>query len=285
MNGRSDAGAWVKSPLERLSLNQATVQSWGVRETIEGCARHGIPYVGLWRDKLAQEGVESARRLLEETGVKVSSLCRGGFFPAPTESERRERIDDNRRAIDEAAAVGTDVLVLVCGGIAGRDLEGSRRMVEEGIAEVLPYASERGVKLGIEPLHPMFAADRSVICTLGQAVAMAQRLDSAAVGVVVDVYHVWWDDQVYELIERATGRIIGFHVDDWLAPPPDVLMGRGMMGDGAIDLSGLFEAVARAGYDGPVEVEIFNRDIWETPADEVVALMKERYRRHVLGDG
>ncbi|MEX2540555.1 MAG: sugar phosphate isomerase/epimerase family protein [Trueperaceae bacterium] len=267
--------------LERLSLNQATVKPWNLRETVEGCARHGIPFVGLWRDRLAEMGTRETSRLLAETGVRASSLCRGGFFPAATAGERSERLDDNRRAVDEAAEVGTDVLVLVCGGMVGRDLEGSRRMVAEGIAELAPYAAECGVKLGIEPLHPMFAADRSVICTLDQALAIAEEIASPAVGVVVDVYHVWWDDGVHESIERAGSRIIGFHVNDWLAPPPDVLLGRGMMGDGVIDLAGLFDSAQRSGYRGPVEVEIFNADVWNTPVDEVLRTVRERYGEHV----
>jgi sugar phosphate isomerase/epimerase len=206
---------------------------------------------------------------------------------AESAAERSERLDENRRAIDEAAEVGTDLLVLVCGGVVGRDLAGSRQMVADGIAVVAPYAAERGVRLGIEPLHPMFAGDRSVICSLGQALEIAEGIDSApvdaAVGVVVDVYHVWWDKNVHGLLERAGRRILGFHVNDWLAPPPDVLLGRGMMGDGQIDLRALFATALRAGYRGPVEVEIFNRRIWDLPGDEVLELMRERYRRHVLG--
>jgi sugar phosphate isomerase/epimerase len=273
----------LQDGMARLSLNQATVQSWGAREAIEGCARHGIGFVGLWRDKVAEAGAAQVRSLLSDTGVRVSSLCRGGFFPAESALERAERLDDNRRAVDEAAEVGTDLLVLVCGGVVGRDLAASRRMVADGIAAVAPYAAERGVRLGIEPLHPMFAGDRSVICSLGQALEIAEGIDSPAVGVVVDVYHVWSDENVHGLLERAGPRIFGFHVNDWLAPPPDVLLGRGMMGDGEIDLKALWATTLRAGYRGPVEVEIFNRRIWDLPGDEVLELMRERYRTHVLG--
>lgn len=265
-----------------LSLNQATIRGWSAREAIEGCARHGIAWIGLWRDPVAELGLETTARLLREHDLRVSSLCRGGFFPAATAAEREARIDDNRRAIDEAAALGTDVLVLVCGGIVGRDLSGSRRMVEDGIAALLPYAHERGVRLAIEPLHPMFAGDRSVICDLGQAFALAVQLGSRDVGVAVDVYHVWWDPRVHELIDRGRDKIFGFHVNDWLAPPPDVLLGRGMMGDGCIDLHGLYRAVGAAGYAGPVEVEIFNEALWQRPGDEVLTEMCERYRDHVM---
>lgn len=267
----------------RLSLNQATTRQWSTREAIEGCARHGLRWIGLWRDKLNELGVEATARLVREHELRVSSLCRGGFFPAPSAAEREERLADNRRAVDEAAALGTEVLVLVCGGMVGRDLAGSRRMVEDGIAVLLPYATERGVRLAVEPLHPMFAADRSVICDLGQAFELAGRLGSpGAVGVVVDAYHVWWDPRVFELIDRFRHGILGFHVNDWLAPPPDVLLGRGMMGDGGIDLHGLYRAVQETGYAGPIEVEIFNRELWARPGDEVLGEMRERYESHVL---
>jgi sugar phosphate isomerase/epimerase len=265
--------------LARLSLNQATTQRWTLREAVDGCARAGIPWIGPWRDKVAEAGgAVASAKLIRDAGLRVSSLCRGGFFPAATESARRERIDENRRALDEAAELGTDVLVLVCGPAPDRDIDAARRMVEEGIAAVIPYAAERGVRLAIEPLHPVFAGDRSVIVTLAQANALAERLDSPHVGVAVDVYHVWWDPEVYAQIARASGRILGFHISDWLAPPPDVLLGRGMMGDGVIQLQRLRLAVEAAGYTGPIEVEIFNQKIWDTPGDQVLATILERYR-------
>jgi sugar phosphate isomerase/epimerase len=272
------------SDLARLSLNGATVPSWSVAEAVDGCARAGIGWIGLWRDKVAEQGLPESARLARDAGVRVSSLCRGGFFPAPTAAERRSRIDDNARALDEAAELGTDVLVLVCGGLpeGSRDMAGARRMVEDGIAALVPHAAERGVRLAIEPLHPMFAADRSVISTLGQANDIALRIGSPHVGVVIDVYHVWWDPTVEAEIERAAAHTVGFHVDDWIVPLPDLLRGRGMMGDGCIELRRLREAVDRAGYTGPIEVEIFNDAIWAMPGDDVVALLKERYRAEVL---
>ena len=293
---------------------------WGVRELLEACARHGIAYAGLWRDRVAELGAASAARLAREAGVRVSSLCRGGFFAAPDAAARGERFEDNLRALDEAAALGADVLVLVCGGMAGATLEGARRMVADGIAQLAPHAAERGVTLGIEPLHPMFAADRSVVVTLGEANDLLDGLGAAAlpgaldgrgegpagrpaapptrpqahpplpeasparptVGVVVDVYHVWWDAAVYREIARAGARIVGFHVNDWLAPPPHVLNGRGMMGDGTIELRRLRRAVDAAGYRGPIEVEIFNEALWRLSGDEIVELVVRRFREHVL---
>ncbi|HEV2653339.1 MAG TPA: sugar phosphate isomerase/epimerase family protein [Ktedonobacteraceae bacterium] len=267
--------------IARLSLNQITTQRWGVREAVAGCVRAGIPAIGLWRDKVAETGVAESRRIVRDAGLQVSSLCRGGWFLAATERERSQRFDDNRRAIEEAAQLGTEVLVLVCGPAPDRDIVTARAMVAEAIARLVPYAVEHQVKLAIEPLHPMFAADRSVIVTLDEANSIAEQINSPYVGVAIDVYHVWWDPQIYAQIERAAGRILGFHVNDWLVPLPDVLMGRGMMGDGVVELRRLRQAVDRAGYTGFIEVEIFNQAIWHRPGDEVLHQMCERFLRYV----
>ncbi|MDQ6772121.1 MAG: sugar phosphate isomerase/epimerase [Candidatus Dormibacteraeota bacterium] len=278
------ASAATAAPLrdvDRLSLNQATIQDWTLPEALDGCARHGLGWIGLWREKVVECGLERSARAVRDSGVKVSSLCRGGFFPAPTAAERRARVDDNRRAVDEAARLGTDLLVLVCGGQGGMTLASAREAVAEGLAELAPYAAGAGVRLGVEPLHPMFAADRSVIVTLAQANDLAERFPPGQVGVVVDAYHVWWDPDVAGQIRRAGPRILGFHVSDWLAPPPDVLLGRGLMGDGVIDLRGLRGAVEAAGYDGPIEVEIFNRSVWDTPGDRVLEDLKARTLAYV----
>ncbi|GEO24452.1 xylose isomerase [Alicyclobacillus acidoterrestris] len=264
-----------------LSLNQMTTQAWNVQEAVDGCARAGIPWIGLWRHKVQEMGVEKSARMVRDAGLQVSGLCRGGMFPAGTKAERDKRIDDNRRAIDEAATIGTDVLVLVCGPAENCTLEDARQMVEEGVAALIPYAQARGVKLGIEPLHPMFAADRSVVSTLGQANDIVYRLQSEQVGVVIDIYHVWWDPKLYEEINRSAGHIIGFHVNDWLFPVKDAMMSRGMMGDGCVENARIRRAVEAAGYHGPVEVEIFNRTIWDTPYDEVLTQMKERFETEV----
>lgn len=267
--------------VSRLSLNQMTTNQWDLRQAVEGCAKAGIPYIGLWRHKVDEIGIAKSARIVKEAGLKVSSLCRGGMFPAATDRELKERIDDNRRAIDEAAELGTDTLVLVCGPAADKDIERARGQVERGIEAVAPYAAERGIKLGIEPLHPIFAADRSVIVSLGQANRIAERIGAPNVGVVIDVYHVWWDPLVYEEIDKAAGRIVGYHVNDWIVPLPHPLNGRGMMGDGVIELRRMRAAVEAAGYNGPIEVEIFNEDLWSRPGDEVLALMKERYLARV----
>jgi len=267
--------------IERLSLNQITTERWNLKEAVEGCVRADVPWIALWRHKVAETGLAESKRLVRDAGLKVSSLCRGGMFPAATAAEREKRIEDNMRAIDEAAELGAEVLVLVCGPAPDKRIDEARKMVEEGIARIAPYAESCGVKLGIEPLHPMYAAERSVINTLAQANTIAEAYSSSQVGVVVDVFHVWWDPELYREIDRAKGRILGFHVSDWIVPTPDLLMGRGMMGDGVIDLRRIRTAVEAAGYDGPIEVEIFNQTIWDMPGDDVLALMKERYLEHV----
>ncbi|WP_135557415.1 sugar phosphate isomerase/epimerase family protein [Paenibacillus cymbidii] len=268
--------------MERLSLNQITTERWNLREAAEGCARAGIGWIAPWRHKVAELGLAASAQAIKDSGLRVSSLCRGGMFPAATAAEREERLDDNRRAVDEAATLGADTLVLVCGPAPDRDIDSARGWVQDGIDQLVPYAREHGIKLGIEPLHPMYAAERSVINTLAQANTLAERYAPEDVGVVVDAFHVWWDPEVYAQIARAGKRILGFHVSDWIVPTPDMLLGRGMMGDGVIELRRLREAVEAAGYAGPIEVEIFNRVIWDTPGDDVLALMKDRYREHVL---
>ena len=278
MTGRLTPGASPGSPsLHRLSLNQITAERASLKDVVDACARHGVPYVAVWRHKLADVGVKTAACLLRDAGVRVSSVCRGGMFPAATADQRAARIEENRRAVDEAAALGAEVLVLVCGAAPDKDIAAARRMVADGIAELVPYARERGVRLGIEPMHPGFAAERSCITTLREAHRVAEGHDAATVGVVADTYHIWWDPELYDELSRAAGRLVGLHVSDWLVPVHDILMNRGMMGDGVIELRRIRAAVEGAGYAGPIEVEIFNQAVWDTPLDTLMPLVKERY--------
>jgi sugar phosphate isomerase/epimerase len=263
--------------LRRLSLNQATTQNWSIKEAAEGCVRHGISSISLWRHKIHEIGLNESVRLVRNANLHVSSVCRGGMFPAASAAERQEKIEDNFRAIDEAAALSADSLVLVVGASTVVPLPDAREMVADGLAALVPYARERGVRLGLEPLHPMYAGDRSVLNTIDQALKMAQVYGPNEVGVILDSFHIWWDPRVFELIKRCHSRIFGFHVCDWLVPMPDMLLGRGMMGDGVIDNRALREAVDGAGYEGPIEVEIFNQSIWDTPGDDVLAQMIERF--------
>jgi sugar phosphate isomerase/epimerase len=257
--------------LSRLSLNQITIDQCSLPEAIEACGRAGLTVIGPWRHKVAELGADEAASRIREAGLRVSSLCRGGFFPAADAAGRRAADEDNRRAVEEAAILNTDVLVLVCGPPVGRDLEGARAEILAGIERLVPHADEYGVRLGIEPLHPMMISERSAVVTLGEANDLAERFDTLRVGVVIDAYHVWWDPRLYEEIARAGRRILGYHVADWLVPTTDRLQGRGMMGAGVIDLKRIRAAVEDAGYDGPIEVEVINREAWERPGDDIVA--------------
>ncbi|GAK05406.1 LOW QUALITY PROTEIN: sugar phosphate isomerase/epimerase [Geomicrobium sp. JCM 19037] len=267
--------------VERVSLNQITTEQWDVRQAIEGCDRHGVSWISLWRHKIQEVGIQETKRMLQAHGLQVSSLCRGGMFPARTKNERIKRIEDNKRAIDEAAELGAKVLVLVCGASGDDDLEVSRQWVLEGIEAILPYAASRGVQLGIEPLHPMYAADRSVIVTAGEANTLIEHFQFSHLGIVLDVFHIWWDPNIMKEIDRAHGKILGFHVSDWKVPMKDMFKGRAMMGDGVINIKKLRESVEKNGYCGPVEVEIINQDLWNQPGDDVLVQMKERFIEHV----
>lgn len=259
----------------RLSLNTATIKKASLAEAAKLCADNGIEGIGPWRDVVEQAGgAAAARRLLDSYGLTATSLCRGGFFHLG--------LEDTRLAILEAAFLGTRELVLVVGGLppGSKDLPAARRIVADALEQLVPYASKHDVRLAIEPLHPMFCADRAVVSTLGQALDLASPYAPSEVGVVVDTYHVWWDPQVFEQIERAAGRISAYQVCDWVVPlPEDMLLGRGHVGDGHIDFDPLTLAVRKAGYDGFVEVEIFNQAIWDTPADRTVATVLQRWNQ------
>jgi sugar phosphate isomerase/epimerase len=246
----------------RLSLNQYTVRPWSLERAVAACVERDIPAIAVWRDKLAEIGLPAAVQLLRNAGLRASSVCRGGFFPAATASERAQRIDDTRAAIAEAAALGAPALVLVCGPAAGQSLATAREQVADGIAACIADATAAGVRLAIEPLHPMMIAERSVIATLDEAIALAQRLASPAVGIVCDVYHIFWDARVHADIARAGALIAGFHLSDWTTPTGDVTASRAMLGEGCIDLAELGRDVAGAGYRGDIEIEILNETAW-----------------------
>lgn len=271
----------VESAFARLSLNTKTTNGWTLRDAVAGAAAAGIPAVGLWRDRVAEAGVDESTKILRDSGIRASSLCRGGFLTGHDASS----LDDNRRAIDEAAALGAPELVMVAGGIPDRDLAGARERLAERLAVLVPHALASGVRMALEPLHPMYCADRAVISTLGQALALAAPHPAQAVGVVVDTFHVWWDPDLRDRIAEAGAqqRISSYQVCDWLVPmAADPLMSRGMMGDGVIDFASITAMVSAAGYRGDIEVEIFNEDVWATDARAVVETMKRRYRDLVL---
>lgn len=267
---------------DNLSINLATVrQQWNLREAVEACARHGIMAVDPWRDQVAAIGLDESVRAIKDTGMRVTGYCRGGMFPAPDAAGRQAALDDNRRAIDEAAALGSECLVLVVGGLpkATRDMDEARKMVADGIAAVLPHARTCKMPLAIEPLHPMYAADRACVNTLGQALDLCDLLGEGT-GVAIDTYHVWWDPDLAAQIARAgkAKSILGYHICDWLVPTKDMLLDRGMMGDGVIDLPRVRGMIEKAGYTGHTEVEIFSAaDWWKRPGDEVLRTCIERF--------
>lgn len=275
----------TRNDLSRLSINQETIKQWSLPELAEGCAKAGIGKVGLWRAPVQEYGVERTARLLADSGLSVTSLCRGGFLTATDPAERARALDDNRAALDEAAGLSTDTLVLVSGGLpaGSKDLYGARERIADALGELAPYAAERGVRLAVEPLHPMFASDRCVVSTLSQALDIAERFPADRVGVVVDTYHLWWDDQAPDRIARAgaAGRIHSFQLADWITPlPAGVLVGRGQLGDGCVDFRAFRTAVEATGFDGPIEVEIFNEDLWARDGSEVLAEVAARYLEH-----
>lgn len=271
------------SEFSRLSLNTMTTKTLTLRQAVQACAAAGLPAIGVWRDRVAEAGLDAADKLIRDHGLRVSSLCRGGFLTGVADGAAA--LDDNRRAIDEAATLGAPELVIVVGGVVDRDLPGARARVADRLAELVPYAAARDVRLALEPLHPMFCADRAVISTLRQALDLAAPYPAATVGVVVDTFHVWWDPDLAEQVAEAgaQGRISSYQVCDWLVPmAADPLLSRGMMGDGVIDFGAVTALVDAAGYRGDIEVEIFNEAVWATDGAMVINTMKQRYRDLVL---
>jgi sugar phosphate isomerase/epimerase len=274
-----------------LSLNTATVRKQGdLLQIIDACARHGIRAIDPWRDQVAAIGLDRAARAVREAGLELSGYCRGGMFTSDAARGVEVR-DDNRRAVDEAKALGAPCIVLVVGGLpqysrpgsaVSKDIVAARTQVEDAIAEMMEYARGAKMPLAIEPLHPSYAADRACVNTTKQALDICDRLDSGrtgALGVALDVYHIWWDPDVLPQIRRASkDRLLAFHVCDWLVPTKDILNDRGMMGDGVIDIKSLRAAVEAEGFAGYSEIEIFSTDWWTRPMDEVLQTCIERHR-------
>ncbi|MEU2713475.1 sugar phosphate isomerase/epimerase family protein [Streptomyces sp. NPDC007205] len=273
--------------LSRFSLNQMTVRQLSMPELADACVDFGIPGVGLWREPVQAYGVEETAKLVRGAGLTVTTLCRGGFLTAIDPHERARALADNRRAIEEAATLGTDTLVLVSGGLpaGSKDLHGARERIADALGELGPHAESHGVRLAIEALHPMYASDRCVVSTLAQALDLAERFPAHQVGVTVDTYHIWWDDQAPAQIARAgaTGRIHSFQLADWATPLPEgVLTGRAQIGDGVIDMREWRGHVEAAGYTGPIEVELFNDGLWARDGREVLAETAARFVEQVI---
>ena len=265
----------------RLCIHTMTTKPWSLAEAVRGYVNAGVPGITVWRRHLQPQGPAESGRMLRDADLNVVSLCRGGFFPASTDSAQQSALDDNRRAIDEAAAIGAPLIVLVSGAVPGMSLTEARKEIADGIAAVAPHAQAAGVKLAIEPLHPMYADDRCAVNTLRQANDIAQALALPTVGVTVDVYHVWWDPDLESEIRRAGNSIFSFHVCDWRTPTRDLLNDRALMGDGCIPIREIRGWVEATGFAGPIEVEIFSNEHWSSDQAEYVERIKTAYLAHV----
>jgi sugar phosphate isomerase/epimerase len=263
----------------RLCIHTITTRPWSLRECIYNYTAAGVPAITVWRQALEPAGLSESAKMLKSSGLRVTSLCRGGFFPAIDAAGRQKAIDDNRRAIEEAHAIGAPHIVLVVGAVPGISLAHARTMIREGIEAVLPEAAAAGVKLAIEPLHPMYANDRSAVNTMKQANDMVATIGSPLVGVAVDVYHLWWDDSLEAEIARCgeMNAIMAFHVCDWRTPTREMLNDRGLMGEGCINIPQIRGWVESAGFKGDIEVEIFSTELWSTDQHEFLNRIKQSY--------
>ena len=265
----------------RLAIHTMTTKPWSIETAVQKYTAAEVPGITVWRQWLEGRELPQVRTLLDDHGLKVAAHCRGGFFPAMTFHDRQAAIDDNKRCIDEAAAIGAPMVVLVCGAVPGQPLTDSRQQITDGIAACLDHAKANNIKLAIEPLHPMYADDRSAVNTLGQANDICDVLQSPLVGIAADVYHLWWDPALEQEIARAGSRICGFHVCDWLTPTSDLLLDRGLMGEGCIDIPQIRQWIEATGFDGFIEVEIFSERHWEFDQDSFLSKIKQAYLNHV----
>lgn len=265
----------------RLCVHTMTTKPLDLKEAIPAYEAAGVHGITVWREHLEPYGPAEAGKMLRDSGLQVVSLCRGGFFPATAGMDREKARADNRKIIDEAAEIGAPLVVLVCGAVPELDLLTQRQQIAEGIHSLIPHAKAAGVRLAIEPLHPMYAADRSAICTMDQANNIVLALDSEQVGIAIDVYHVWWDHFLKAEVERATGTIFAFHVCDWRVPTRDMLLDRAVMGDGCIKINDIRGWVEKAGFKGFIEVEIFSEELWGMDQERLLKRIKNAYLRHV----
>ncbi len=268
--------------LSRLCIHTITTKPWPIETAARAFAAAGVGGITVWRDALAGRNIRSTATLLRELDLQVVSLCRGGFFPAVDKAKRQSAIDDNLKAIDEAYELGAPLLVLVCGADPGQSLQESRKQIQEGIANCIEHAKQAQVKLAIEPLHPMYAGDRSAINTLAQANDMAEALQSPWVGIAVDVYHLWWDNDLENQVKRCgrNGNLSAFHICDWKIPTLDMLNDRGLMGEGCIDIKKIRGWVEDTGFDGFNEVEIFSTIYWQQDQQQFLQKITDAYLKH-----
>jgi sugar phosphate isomerase/epimerase len=266
----------------RLCLHTITTKPWSIEVAIEKYAKAGIKGITVWRQWLEGRNPTQVGDSIRAAGLEVVSLARGGFFPADNQRDRQIAIDDNLKIIDETAALGAPLVVLVCGAVPGQPLTESRKQIQDGIEMIANHARQLNIKLGIEPLHPMYADDRSAINTLKQANDMCEFLNHPSVGVVIDIYHLWWDPELKAEILRCGNNqhLLAFHICDWLTPTKDFLNDRGLMGDGCIDIPQIRGWVEETGFKGFVEVEIFSNDWWQKDQDQFLEIIKDAYLKH-----
>ena len=269
--------------LSRLCIHTETVKPLGIEEVARKFKSYGIPAVSVWRHTLEGRNPRSAGTMLRDHGIEVISLVRGGFFPSTDPGKRKQAIQENKRAIEEAAELGAPLLVLVCGADPDQILIRSREQIAIALQELIPFAEQYNIKLGIEPLHPMYSDTRSAINTIRQANDLAEQFDSGWLGVVIDLYHTWWDPELKYEMERCgkMDKIFAYHVCDWKVPTGDMLLDRGMMGEGCIPVKEITGWVEETGFKGPVEVEIFSEKYWAMDQDNYIELIKESFVRNV----
>ena len=272
----------VYTDLSRLCIHTITTKPWQIEEAAKNFSAAGVKAITVWRDALEGRNSKQTGKMLREHDLTIVSLCRGGFFAHKDSGKRKQAIDDNRKAIEQAAELGTTMLVLVCGADPSQSLEESRKQICDGIAAIIPEASAAGVKLTIEPLHPMYADTRSAINTLAQANNMAEELNSPWVGVAVDVYHLWWDPFLEKEIKRCgeNGNLAAFHICDWKVPTTDMLLDRGLMGEGCIPLKQIRSWVEAAGFNGFNEVEIFSNAYWKDDQADFLKKIIKAYKEN-----
>jgi sugar phosphate isomerase/epimerase len=268
--------------LSKLCIHTITTKPWKIEDAINNFASAGVRGITVWRDALEGRNIKNTGKLIRDHDLEVVSLCRGGFFPAKDARKRKLAIEDNLKAIEEAENIGTTMIVLVCGADPCQSLEESRKQIHDGIATILPQAKAAGIKLAIEPLHPMYADTRSAINTLEQANEMAEEFDSPFVGVAVDVYHLWWDPKLENEIKRCgkNGNLLAFHICDWNVPTTDFLLDRGLMGQGCIPIRKIRSWVEEVGFNGFNEVEIFSTAYWKEDQAEFLASIIKAYKEH-----
>ncbi|HMK17693.1 MAG TPA: sugar phosphate isomerase/epimerase family protein [Chitinophagaceae bacterium] len=268
--------------LSLLCIHTITTKSWSIEEAAKNYSAEGVKGITVWRDALANRNIKQTGQLLRDHGLDIVSLCRGGFFPNKEKEKRKLAIEDNLIAIEEAAELGTSLIVLVCGADPTQSLEDSRKQIQEGIQTILPQAKAAGIKLAIEPLHPMYADTRSAINTLAQANDMTEQINSPYVGIAVDVYHLWWDPTLEQEIKRCgeNDHLLAFHICDWNSPTVDILLDRGLMGDGCIPINKIRSWVEATGFNGFYEVEIFSNKYWQEDQTQFLKKIIKTYKEN-----